>query len=515
MVQSGKLEHIFISILENKINIMKTKKYIKTKLTFFFGIMLITAISCEREISEDAVPATFNPTAEVFTDAPVGLTDEFFISFDPAVGANTEGFGTDDTQAYEGSSSIKIAVPAPNDPNGSFIGGIFRDRGEGRDLTRYDALTFWAKGSLTGTIGQVGFGTDFLGDKNSVGRSNVQLTTDWKKYVIPIPNASILTQERGMFLFSAGSYDVLKNDNPFDGASYDDNLGWTFWIDEIRFENLGTIGQSRPSIYNGQNVSVSVFNDSQIYLNDLSQNFQLGTGEVVTINPSHTYYSFESSNANVVDANDIQLDSNGNPFMTVIGAGKATITANVDGVAAQGSLIANSAGNFPQPITPDKPAADVISLYSNSYTNVSVDTFRADFGSTGFEFANVNGNDVLSYNSLDFVGIQMVTTPVNATDMNFLHLDLFTANPATADFKIEIRDRGANGELDTNQFTGQPTVDDKQKDFVISAANITPGEWISIDIPLDGSLATQRNNIAQIVFVGNIDFFVDNLYFYK
>ena len=56
---------------------MKTIKYIKTKISIAMGIVLLTTAGCERDLSEDAVAATFPSTAEVYTDAPVGLTDEF------------------------------------------------------------------------------------------------------------------------------------------------------------------------------------------------------------------------------------------------------------------------------------------------------------------------------------------------------------------------------------------------------------------------------------------------------
>ena len=46
-------------------------------------------------------------------------------------------------------------MPAPSDSDGNFIGGIFKDRGEGRDLTGYDAITFWATGTVTGSITEV------------------------------------------------------------------------------------------------------------------------------------------------------------------------------------------------------------------------------------------------------------------------------------------------------------------------------------------------------------------------
>src|SRR5210317_1841967 len=144
---------------------MKNIKSIYSKTSLILGLLLVSSTSCERDLSEDVEFATFNNTAEIFTDTPVGLTDEFFISFDPDVdGANVNGFGTDDNTAYSGTTSIRIDVPAANDPEGGFIGGIFRDRGVGRDLRSYNALTFWAKGSTTATIAEVGFGTAFGDD---------------------------------------------------------------------------------------------------------------------------------------------------------------------------------------------------------------------------------------------------------------------------------------------------------------------------------------------------------------
>ena len=50
-----------------------------------------------------------------------------------------------------------------------------------------------------------------------------------------------------MFTFSAGT----------DSTG---GLGYTIWIDEIRFEKLGTIGQPRPAIMNGADVSMQTFN---------------------------------------------------------------------------------------------------------------------------------------------------------------------------------------------------------------------------------------------------------------
>ena len=110
--------------------IMKKFNY-KHHIVFpLMGLLCVALISCERGFSDEVEVATFGNNPEIYTDAPVGLTDEFFESFDPATGANTEGFGTDENEAYAGRSSIRIDVPSPTDPDGGYIGGIFRDRGD-------------------------------------------------------------------------------------------------------------------------------------------------------------------------------------------------------------------------------------------------------------------------------------------------------------------------------------------------------------------------------------------------
>lgn len=494
---------------------MKTNKYIYSKITFFLGLILLTTVSCEREVSEDAIDPIFNSSGEIFGDAPQGLTDEFFISFDPAGGANTEGFGTDETIFYEGTSSIKIAVPAPNDPNGGFIGGIFRDRGEGRDLTKYDALTFYAKGSTTGTIGQVGFGTDFLEGKYAVARSNIQLTTDWKKYIIPIPDASKLTQEKGMFLFSAGGLDILDN------VPNGNEIGWTFWLDEIRFEKLGNIGQARPMIFNGQDVVEDVFTGSQIFLNDLKQSFQLGTGEVVTVTPSHNYYDFSSSDATIINTDNLLFDASGNPYVEVLKAGSTTISAILNGVAAEGSFTANSQGDFVTAPQPTKPQEDVIAIFSDSYTSVTGLNFAAFNDDNVVISAPIaNGNQYVSYENLNFVGLGWNGT-VNASSMTHLHVDVQLTSAGAKNFIVELIDFGANDSDDGLQGS-----DDTAGGYLVPSNQLIQGEWVSIDIPLNaftrstgggGSGRPNINNIGLVGFVStSLDsFLIDNVYFYK
>lgn len=494
---------------------MKLKINTYRKFTFLISFTFLFIIGCERELSDEAVLATFNSSPDIFLDSPVGLTDDFFISFDPNVGANTEGFGTDDNEAYLGTSSIRIDVPASDDPNGGFIGGIFRDRGEGRDLTKYDALTFWAKGSTTGTIGEVGFGTDFLDGQYPVGRPNIKLTTDWKKYVIPIPDASKLTQEKGLFLFSAGGLDIIDN------IPNGNEIGWTFWMDEIRFEKLGTIGQPRPMIYNGQDVEQDVFNGTQIYLNDLKQSFQLGTGEVVLLNPSHNYYTFTSSNASVVNTDNMLFDQSGNPYFEVQSEGVAKITASLNGVEAVGSFTANSLGEFVTAPEPTLPQDQVISIFSDSYTSVNNLNFAAFNDSNVVISAPVaNGNQYVSYENLNFAGLGWDGT-VNASQMTHLHLDVQLKSPGDQNFIVEIIDFGTN-----NEDNGLFGTDDTAGGYLVPSNQLVEGTWVSIDIPLNaftrptGGGGAGNPNISNIGLLGFVStsfgsFLIDNVYFYR
>lgn len=486
---------------------MKNIRLTKLNTTFILGLILILSFGCERDVTDDAVPATFPIIGEVFTDAPVNLTDDFFKSFDPAGGANTEGFGTDENESYEGTTSIRIDVPTPFDPNGNFIGGIFKDRGAGRDLTGFDALTFWVKGSITANVGLFGFGTDFEESKYEVRLENVALSTDWRKVIIPIPDPSKLVQEKGMFIFSAGAYDVLQNDNPFDVTSFEDNVGFTMWIDEIRFEKLGTIGQPRATIFDGNTQNEIGFSGTEIPVTGLSYTVNLPSGVDQTVGLNPYYFSFESTDSSVAD---ISLAGDA---IEVLDEGSATITASVGGTLADGSLEVLSNGFFPSAPTPTQPAANVISVFSDAYTDEVTPNFTPGFGgsTTIATLTSANNDEYVAYSTNNFTGILWDDNPIDASAMQFMHVDVFVSDAATS-VEFQIRDIGPNGMIETNIFTGQPEGDDA--DFRFTASGLTVGEWNQIEIPLAGNLASQKDNLGAVILAGGPDFFLDNIYFY-
>lgn len=472
--------------------------------------------SCEREISDDAVLATYPKTADIFTDVPVGLTDAFFESFDPASGANPSGFGTDNDVAYVGNTSIRIDVPAQNDPDGNYIGGIFRDRGAGRNLTGYDALTFWAKGSTTATIGTVGFGVDFDENKHQVTVDNIQLSTDWRKYVIPMPDPSKLSQERGMFIFSAGTQST-------------NGVGFTFWIDELRFEKLGNTNMLYPYILNGDDVTVNGFLGANQVINQLGALFNLANGQNIAVKASPYYFSFSSSNTNVTGP--FGRNSAGEVITQVIAqTGSAVVTAQLGNIAAEGSLTINAVGAFPNAPIPTRNPSTVISIFSDAYNNVPVRHYNGFFsGSNTQGGAGNNPNDVdiqapfpnggldniIHYTQLDFVSIGMYETVprVNITGMTHFHVDINVRETVFSGNFIRL-------ELHSSQPNGPTT---SQGSFLINTAtlnNPNSNGWISLDIPISSFAGfNDLNNLGQIFFVsgnpgGISSIWVDNVYFY-
>jgi len=272
---------------------------------------------------------------------------------------------------------------------------------------------------------------------------------------------------------------------------------------------LGTIAHASPAIMGGVDTAQQTFIGSSITLTGLTDTFNMASGLNQTISVAPGYYTFTSSNINVATVNEQGV-------VSIVGSGTSVIRATLAGIQASGSLTINSLGDFIQAPTPTNPASKVISLFSDSYPNVPVDFFNGYWGgqSTQTTQININNNNIQSYTSLNYVGIQTDNQPIDASTMQFLHLDIQPRSVATTNFIIKIRDKGANGIINSDN-NGNATVDDKEIAYTILSSQLTVGTWKSIDIPLTGNLTNQKNNLALIVFIGNNNFYLDNLYYYK
>ncbi len=465
---------------------MKNEKNIHLKITLLLGFVFIVTTSCEREISDDIEFATAPKNSEIFIDGFSGGLDYF-----PFGGSKLDAFSVDDEVKYKGEASMRFDVPNFGDPDGSYAGATFPDAA-GRNLTDYDALTFWAKASQAATINEIGFGVDFEEDKYRVSKENMRIGTNWAKYIIPFPDPYKLTLEKGMFWYAEG---------PENGD------GYSFWIDELKFEKLGTVAQPDPAIFNGVDKVVQAFIDTEIPVTGLTQTFNLASGINETVAVAPSYFTFSSSDVDIVRVSELGV-------ITPVGIGSAKITALLGGVQANGSLVVEVLGDFDLAPMPTRDPSDVISIFSDVYSNVPVDYYNGfwePFQTTlSADFA-INGDNILNYTNFNFVGNQFSNPTVDATATPNFHIDIYipgAIDPGVnllitlKDFGDDAADGGGDDEIQQITFVNS--------DFVGDA-------WNSFDIPIT---LTNKNRIGQIIYE-NINFsplsnfYVDNIYFYK
>ncbi|WP_373059588.1 hypothetical protein [Zunongwangia sp. H14] len=157
--------------------------------------------------------------------------------------------------------------------------------------------------------------------------------------------------------------------------------------------------------------------------------------------------------------------------------------------------------------TPTLPEEAVISLFSDAYTNVAVDTWRTDWSAATLEDVEIDGNATKKYSALNFVGIETVGSQIDASEMTHFHTDIWTNNATVV--KVKLVDFGPDG--------GYQGGDDSEHEITIE--NPTQGEWVSLDLALeDFEGLTARANISQLIYsatpVGEATVFIDNVYFY-
>lgn len=492
---------------------MKNKNISYLKNTVLLIVMLSTIMSCERELSDDKSPLEFSSVGDIFTDDFVGLGSDFYF---PYGDSKFTAFSVDRTQGYNSNSSIRIDVPNAVDPEGAYAGGIFRIDGAGRNLTQYDALTFWVKSSQGVIVGEFGFGEDFLENKYVATRINVSVGTNWTKVIIPIPDASVLQQEKGMFRYAAGT----QGTNGF---------GYTLWLDEIKFEKLGTISIVNAFILNGEDRSIEGFAGSNQIINQLGAIYNLANGQNVTVSAAPSYFTFDSSNTDLTSP--FTLNNMGQMFTSIVGAsGSAVVTGQLGNVPAQGSLTINAVGEFPHAPVPTRPQSSVISLFSDTYNNLPVRHYNGFFsgsntqGGAGNDPNNVDIqapfidgslDNIIHYTQLNFVSFGMYETVqrVNITGMTHIHLDVNvrqTVNPGNF-IRIELHSSQASG----------PTT--SSGTFTLNATalnNVDENGWASINIPISSFPGfSDPSNLGQLFFVsgnpgGIFSVWIDNVYFY-
>ena len=225
-------------------------------------------------------------------------------------------------------------------------------------------------------------------------------------------------------------------------------------------------------------------------------------------------FTYISSNTNVATVA-------GNTI-TILKAGSSTITANQAAAApyASGSITATLSVTVAPLSTnapiPTKPAANVRSIFSNTYPNLPGTNFRTSWSGAGpLVDTAIAGNDIKKYSAVDFLGIELAA-PTDLTLADSVHISMWT--PSAATFALKIVNSGGGP---TNEnivwFDGLPGTHNRPAPL--------QGQWNVYSLPLslfatlNGALRlTNRNSIIQLLLVGAAPFgdntyYIDNIYF--
>ena len=281
-------------------------------------------------------------------------------------------------------------------------------------------------------------------------------------------------------------------------------------------------------------MQLDVYSTTAITIAPKAQGGEPGSPDSVT-SASHTgsgwetlTLTFDKSLDGKVPANgiygDFALHINWDTTNNTFGApdGRVFYIKNLKGLATQPTPDPN-APTTAAPTPPTRNAADVISLFSNAYTNKSNVIFGTSWDTANITDAVVAGDDVkkVSFASgadANFVAIDFVSSKIDLTPFTHLHIDIFTTT-ATLDksfnHKFSNHATGGDGETSAIQFSttnaSNPSLPDPN-----------PGSWISYDIPFSSFAAaaangiTLRDEIAQYLITSNLGtVYIDNIYVYR
>lgn len=277
-------------------------------------------------------------------------------------------------------------------------------------------------------------------------------------------------------IYEEGTYDATIKANGLNGLST--TVTKTIVVSFEAPQNLEVIIENDATV--SKQVNLTATADFAIYY---EVDFGEAGGEPVTGNNSETVsYIYQDAGIYTITVTS---------FSAAIET--ATYTEDFEVTAILQPLVA-------APTPPARAEADVISVFSDAYTDLEGTDFYPNWGqSTTYNQITIGSSAIIQYGNLNYQGIQLAgSTDVSA--MEFLHIDIWTADDNDA--KISPISSGPN-----------ETAYDLE---------LTPQQWTSFNIPL--SFFTDQNplvdfaDIIQFKLDGNPaggTIFVDNLYFYR
>jgi hypothetical protein len=163
------------------------------------------------------------------------------------------------------------------------------------------------------------------------------------------------------------------------------------------------------------------------------------------------------------------------------------------------------------PTPPNRLPADVISLFSNAYTNTTVETWNAAFDDSLSEDVVAFGDDLKKITFTNFIGVEFVNNRIDASAFTHFHMDFWTDNTDLIG-KVFNSKFSQWGGTQSEVSAMELNINDGSTPAIVS------GQWVSIDVPISSAFSNNltRDDLAQFLITSNLGVvYVDNIYFHK
>lgn len=240
--------------------------------------------------------------------------------------------------------------------------------------------------------------------------------------------------------------------------------------------------------------------------NDAAVTKQVNVSATADFAATYEFYSGETgvdqpvATANIGDAINYQYTDPGTYSVKVVAKGGAIQTTEYSMDFEVTEILAPIASAA---TPPTRNPEDVVSIFSSVYTDIGADVLpdwgQSQFGSSYAEF-DLNGDKMLQYINLSYQGIAFDSNKQDVSNMEFLHLDVWTPDLTKLKTFIinETDEKSVESELKVNQWT---------------SINIPLSEFTNQGLTLD--LIRQFKFESEGPWPREGTVFVDNIYFWK
>jgi hypothetical protein len=145
-----------------------------------------------------------------------------------------------------------------------------------------------------------------------------------------------------------------------------------------------------------------------------------------------------------------------------------------------------------------REAGDVISIFSDAYTDVALGEVDPDWSPATVETITIDGDNIWKLTGCDFFSVTQYAG-IDFSEMEMMHIDFFTPDAAGLAVGVKL--------VDTVTSANE----------IISLGNTVSGAWTSVDVDLS-TVSMDISNITQILYDPSSEgqtHYIDNFYFYR